>query len=126
VIGADMNVMLLNAESFYKDFDRESLMKQGLIKTKGKGSRMPMIIDEQESRITCIKIDSDEEFIAAGLDSGKIMLYRTELIFGKFSLIEFLRHEKEVNDMYFFIKENIKMLIVACSDTKLSVISLDE
>jgi len=45
VIAADTSVKLLNAVSFYQDFDCDSLMEQGLIKIKSKASRLPIIID---------------------------------------------------------------------------------
>lgn len=126
VIAADSTVRLLKGSGFYEPFDHDALLAQGLIKTKGKSPQPPVVIDEQESDVTCLKIDRDEEYIAAGLSSGTIILYKSELLFGQFSLIEFTQHEKEVNDMYFLKKENINLLIAACSDTKLSVISLDE
>jgi len=54
----------------------------------------PVLVEQHECQITCLIIDSDEEYIGAGLLSGKIVLYKREFLFGQFCLKSFRQHTK--------------------------------
>jgi len=83
-------------------------------------------VKTEECQITCLIIDSDDDYIGAGLKSGQITLYKRELLFGEFCLKKFRHHTKQINDIVFIKREHISLFIAIGSDTLLSVTSLDE
>lgn len=66
-------------------------------------------------------------FLAIGLTSGKIVLYKPELLFSKVSIATFYQHDSQISDLHFNKRsEHLHLLFSISRGGTLAVMSLNQ